>query len=329
MSLRHLKVVLWIGAFLVVLELALEVRAARRGWDTLFFGDAAGVSGDPAVGPTELFPFRSRLLPVDAAGARRIWVASSSYGADLQVPVDEVFPNLLGAELGAQPLNASVDGYTIAKNVEVLRAHGPVWRPDVCVLYQMSNDIDWISTRLGVADSESIGAGEADAGAGPGWIARTCEQTTLYKHLKTQLTARLTKARVLRDTLGGEGERRFEASVREFVAVARELGARPVLCTFATSHVRANLEQLPSEYEHNLLRFNDQLSMRGWLDSIERNNRVLGRVAREEGLVLVDLAGALAGRSEHFRDFWHFRPEGHRIAAATIARVLGERGADG
>jgi len=330
MSLRHLKVVFWIAGFLVAIELALEVRAARRGWDTLLLGGAAGESADPSLGPTEGFPFRSPVVPVAKGDARRIWIASSSYGADVQLPVEDVFPNLLAEELGpsVQTLNASVDGYTIARNVEDLRAHGPLWRPDVCVLYQMSNDIDWISERLGVDETASIGAGDA-AGGGPNWIQRTCEETTVFKHLKTQLTARLTKARVLLDTLGAEGEERFEAFVGEFVEAARELGAEPVLCTFATSHVRSNLDELPSEYEYNLLRFNIQLSLEGWLDSVERNNRVLERIAREEGLTLVDVAGALAGRSEHFRDFWHFRPEGHRIAAATIAGALTESGADG
>ena len=148
------------------------------------------------------------------------------------------------------------------------------------------------------------------------------EQTTAFKHLKSIATSRLVKGRVLRDTLGPEGEREFERVLHEFLAEARGLGARPVLCTFATSHVRASLAKLPAEYELNLLRFNMDLSLLGWLDSIERYNRILERVAREENILCVDLASVLAGRSELFRDFWHLKAPGHEIAARSIADRL-------
>ncbi len=348
MQIRHLSVILWIACFLLVVELPLEVRAVRRGWEALLLGKDVGwaTSGDARFGPSEDFPFRSLIVAApgapapEAESARdafRVWTASSSYGADLQLEPELVFPNLLGTLLSERgretvTLNCSFDGSTIVQNTTDLRAFGPTWRPHAVVLYQMSNDIDQLSQRGAVEGATSPGAAGAaetaseSPGAGSGAngnvLQRLVEQTTVYKHLKSIVTARLTKGRVLRDALGPDEVAAFEARLNRFIATARELGAQPVLCTFATSHVRSNLAQLPEEYELNLLRFNLELSIAGWLDGVERCNAVLEHVAREQGVPLVDLAGPLAGRSELFRDFWHLRAEGHAIAARALAAEL-------
>lgn len=331
MQLRHLRVIFWIGFFLLAVELALEVRAANRGWEALLLGKQIGwqASGDEGYGPRDGFPFRSAVLePERSAGVQRVWVCSSSYGADLQLEPELIFPNLLGTNLTergrpTQTLNSSVDGYTIPRNIVDLREFGPTWRPDVVVLYQLSNDIDQIARFGALAASGSVGQGEA-ADSGPNQLHALVEQTTLYKHLKSTVTSRLTRGRVLRDSFTEADAQALELRVREFVRAVRELGARPVLCTFATSHVRSNIDQLPSEYELNLLRFNLELSLAGWLDGVERGNALIERVAREEGLQLVDLATPLAGHPELFRDFWHMRAEGHAIAARALAAALYE-----
>ena len=50
----------------------------------------------------------------------------------------------------------------------------------------------------------------------------------------------------------------------------------------------------------NLLRFNVFLSLRGWLDSVERFNAVLRAVAEREQLQIIDVSAALSGRAELF-----------------------------
>ena len=60
--------------FLGALEVAAEARAFRRGWDTALFGHGGPPASneDLGLGPTEAFPFRSRIVPVERApGASR------------------------------------------------------------------------------------------------------------------------------------------------------------------------------------------------------------------------------------------------------------------
>lgn len=332
MSFRPFGTILWIAVFLLAAELALELRALRRGWPTLLLGGGVHDAVPGEWGPSADFPFRSRTVaPRREPGVRRLWVASSSYAVDTPLPAPEIFPSLLAELLTAdgepsEVLNASFDGLSIAENARALRELGPTWAPDVALLYQMSNDVDRICAALTVEGAAADGTVAAQGGP-TGAVRRLAEATTAYQNLKTQVAARLTKGRNLRHDLGDAGEELFAAFVHDFLAAAREVGAEPVLVTFATSHLRSSVKSMPREHEYNLLRFNYVLSIYGWLDCIERYNRVLARVAREEGVQLVDLAGVMAGRSELFRDLWHMTPEGHRFAAETIARALA-RGAD-
>jgi hypothetical protein len=340
MSLRLLAPLLWILVVAAALEVALEVRAQRLGWPTLLFGAPQSAEADGAAnGPTREFPFRSPLLAASAASsAPRVWFASASYGEDVQLAVREVFPNLtveLLRERGIEcvALNASSAGHTTASNAAELRERGGEFNPRVVVLYQMSNDIDKLSATLGARGWRSAAERSAPPSeslvkaAAPNegfqwglWLGRQVEATTIYKHLKSLATSRVATQRPLVDTLGSEGELLFEQRVLELVAAARASGATPVLCTFATAYTLDNLASTPQEYELNLLRFNVFLSLRGWLDSVERFNAVLRAVAEREQVQLIDVSAALSGRSELFRDMVHFPKVGH----AEVARLMAD-----
>jgi hypothetical protein len=334
MTFRRLAPILWIALYLVALELALEYRAARRGWEALLLGKPAGWAhaGDASFGPSEDFPFRSRRIqPARTPRTARVWFASASYGEDLQLPPEEVFPNRTGEllhELGiaCEVLNASHSGDSILSNVEDLAIDGERYRPDAVVLYEMSNDVDRLAVELcsGGFRPEAAPAGDAAVteATTPGWGGKVLEETTVFKHLKSEVTSRLSKGRALASTLGEEGERRFAQRVEAFLEECRAIGATPVLCTFATAYRAEDARRVPEEFELNLLRFNVYLSTTGWLDSVERFNAVIRRVAGEKGVEVVDLAGELSGRRELFRDMWHLKEPGHRIAATAVSRVL-------
>lgn len=334
MHLRPYRVLLWTGFFLLVIEFALEVRALNRGWEALLLGREPGWqnSSDPAYGPVAGFPFRSRIFaPGDDPDQERVWVASSSYGEDTQLAADLIFPNLLGLRLGAQLINASRAGLHVRSNTEQLRELGPVWKPTVVVLYQMSNDIDRISEAQAKGQALGKGGGtpgQAGTSGGSNPISRRlttwAEQLTVYKHLKMQVTTRLAAARSLRSGIGHEGAAVYRAWVEEFIKAARELGARPVLCTFATSHTLSTLEQVPAHYQQQVLAMNVELSVEGWLSAVADLNASLRVLAAEQGLPLADVAAAVGDRPELFRDLWHMTPAGHAAAAAAIAAALEE-----
>lgn len=319
MTFRHLRILGWIGLFLLVVEVPLEYRAYKRGWDSLLFGRQAPerpADADETVryGPTLDFPFRSAITPKQKApGSARIWIASASYALGENLPVDHVFPTLLQeglAERGLSTdvLNAGEVGTAIPENTAQLRAEAVAWKPDIVVLYQMSTDIDDLTKRVLVGDPK----GDASAPIlNPRlWL----EHTTTYPILKSQLSSRLTRMRVLARTLEPEGSKRFEKRVRDFLVAAREIGAVPVLCTFAASVDRDADEDMPL----HVYRFNIRLGRAGWHDSLDRWNDIIRRVGKEEGVVVADVNAVLHGQGAKFVDFVHFNKEGHE----DVARVL-------
>lgn len=314
----HLRVLAWTALILVALEVLAEVRAYRRGWDTLIFGQASAGAGDEhfGFGPTDAFPFRSRLAAVERTpGVLRVWIASASYALGGNLPAEEIFAVRLGdmLDVSGQPtqvLNAGRVGYAIPDSVAELERLGPHWRPDVAVLYHLTTDVDELSRLL----LSRRGLAAAAGAEGLDWGTRFVERSTLRPLLKEHVSSRVTLLRPLADSLEPGGEAAFTARVRSFVALCRRLGVRPVLCTCAVSHDRENPEQLP----RHVFRFNLRVSRRGWHDTIERWNEVLRRVAREEGVPLVDVAAELLGRGEFFVDFVHFTARGH----AEVARLL-------
>lgn len=156
----------------------------------------------------------------------------------------------------------------------------------------------------------------------PDWTVRLIEQTAIYSQLKANVTSRLATIRVLSDTIGEQGDAEFEAMVHDFIRTSRQIGARTVLCTFATSHIRKDLPNFPDLTVTFIFRYNFYLSLEGWVNTIERFNRILRRIAREEGLILIDLEAVLAGHEEYFRDFVHFTPNGHAIVAEVMHDTL-------
>jgi hypothetical protein len=228
----------------------------------------------------------------------------------------------------SEVLNASRAGKRIAHNTREIAAILSDWRPDYVILYQMSLEVDALSNRyLGGSKANEPGVPAADRGVRqePNWTVRFVESTTLYGLVKVNLTSRFTHSRVLANELGDEAMEDFRRSLLEFVAAVRTRGSTPVLCTFATMHDRGDLGNFSANAITSIFRFNVHLSLVGWVDAIERMNEIVLEVGREKDVPVVDIGRALGGRSEFFRDFVHFTPEGHERVAELLARELASR----
>ncbi len=340
MTFAHLKLFFWIASLIVLAELGLEVRANQRGWDTMVFGFPAAGQSEPAqgkdnveFGPTPTFPFRSRIIPeARKSGNHRYWVASSSHAEDIYLPPTMIFPTILERLLreggvNASVLNASRAGNDIPRNVDDFRRWGSQWKPDYVILYQMSLTIGSIAKHI-FSERRSQISPPVD-GAGPAekpfsWANRLVEKTTIYSNMKGQLTARVGASRVLANDLGMQGEQEFSAMLLDFIGATRAIGSVPVLTTFATSHTRKHLAEFPQEIAMFLFKYSSFLSVEGWVASVERLNTVVKRVATDEGVMLIDVASAVADHPEYFRDFVHFTPAGHEAVARTMRDALME-----
>jgi len=335
MTFQLLKILWWGLLFLILAEIGLEFRAYHRGFDTIAFGthQRQGVEPDtPAISSTVQPASLGDQLGEKKAGEIRYWIASSSHAEDSYLSRELIFPTRLEGLLResgqlAVVVNASHAGMTIQANQTDLEARGNRIHPDIVILYQMSTEITELSKVL-LSPRRSGSTKAKDSGtalpppAQPNRIVRVFEHTSIYALLKSNLSNRLAGQRVLADELGGEGDIAFEQQVLAFVQTARRIGAEPVLCTFATSHTRSQFPNVPDSVSSFLFRYNMYLSVIGWLDTVDRFNDVLRRLAAKEHFRLVELDTVLSGREENFRDFVHFTPEGHARVAQEIFSQL-------
>ncbi|MFK7898511.1 MAG: SGNH/GDSL hydrolase family protein [Myxococcota bacterium] len=340
---RSIHLIVLIAAGLFALELAVEYRAHSRGYETLLFSaepaelseaESTGVAAE-RFGPSASFPFRSVVVPMERRGdTARVWLSSSSHAEDSIYGAADVFPNVLARRLNeagrpTEVLNASQAGYQISDNLREIESSLVDWEPDLAVLYQMSAEVIVLSGRYfgGVQANAEEGepgqAGSAEATeAEPNWTVKLIESTTLYALLKTNITSRFTQSRVLADDLGEAAMADYRRSLLRFISLVRAEGSTPVLCTFATKHGRSDLGNFSRDAITGIFRFNVYLSLEGWVDAIERMNAIVLEVAAEEGVAVVDIAGALNGHPELFRDLVHFTVEGHAKVAETLSREL-------
>ena len=329
---RHLTILGWMALFLVLVEVGLELRAKGRGWETLLFEHEAPAApqkptaGDaPAYGPTAAFPYRSRVITKAHNGKTRIWIASASYALGSNVGVDRIFPVLLERQLreaghDVEVINGGLTGLSVKDSTTQVLGEAAAYKPDIVVLYQMSTDIDELTRRILAPEVAAREDAEGEDG-GPWFNPRLwLEFTTTYPILKSQISARVTRERVLCRSLGDEGEARFEARIEAFLDAVASIGAQPVLCTFAVSHERDHPDDLPL----HVYRFNIRLAREGWHDSLDRWNRRLRAVAAVRSVPVADVRAAVSGKTDHFVDFVHFDEQGHARVADALLPVLRE-----
>ncbi len=333
----------WTAAFLGLAEVGLSYRAHLRGWGNWLFpsreaGASPGAAATaPTFGPTEDFPFRSRVhAPQRPAGAPRWMITSSSHAEDLPVPAAELFPVQLEdllrkGEPRAQVINASRSGSLLDTHTARAPELAAAWRPELVLLYQMSNDIRFaadlahrggLESAAATPQTGSAPSEEATASPRASWPDRAVEQTTMYSLIKTNLTARLAPARPMPDSLGEAGDRWWEARLIGYLDAWGKQGATPVLCTLATSHRMPDLDRVPTGTRNTIFRFSMHLSLKGWMTTTQRWNEVIRRVAAQRSVRVIDLEREVGGRSELFRDFVHFNPKGHARVAQVIADAM-------
>ncbi len=319
------------------------MRAHHRGYQSLLFGEGRtrfeSKSGTAEttpleVGPTEEFPFRSRVVSrLKPDGVVRVWFASASHGEDTALPVPDVFPNRMGPFLAEKTgrcievLNASRAGLVIADNGKELDSLGPAWGPDYAILYGLSMDLGVLSRQFLTGGTAST---ESDSEQEPGKpvagfsrrLERLWEETTLYAQLKSNLTTLITRERLLADSIPAAAGDLLRADLNEFVDAALAVGATPVLTTFATSHGWNSSVPLPLTAEQFMVRYNPYLKPSGWVKAIHSLNGVIRDVATARGVMLIDLEGSLTNRPWLFRDPVHFSPQGHEETAEQLAQGL-------
>lgn len=113
------------------------------------------------------------------------------------------------------------------------------------------------------------------------------------------------------------GPKQFELNIRNFVAVARNIGATPILVRQArlvhAGNTAAEKERIRYDYV--------KLDHEGLVQAFETIDRITERVAREQSVLWVDTR-SVPKDLETYYDHIHLRPDGAEALASIIADAL-------
>jgi lysophospholipase L1-like esterase len=284
-----------------------------------------GLRGEPLVMPK-------------AAGTRRVVALGGSTTFGYSVDDHEAWPSRLASTLGPgyEVLNAGRPGATTYRNFAYLRDHLLRLDPDVLILYEGFNDM-WRAVRRHAGEQADYGIvdeglpptpGALDQGDPLPWAWRV---SLLGDRGARWIGHRLGAWRPSwpEPPVGG-GPFEFdpaivsiyEKNLAAMVRLGRAHGVQPVLATFAACDDAA---LPPAEIERRMsyvTREIPQLDPVTALRAMELYREVTRRVARTEGVPLVDLAVVLPKDLRAFTDTVHFTPEGERAVAEALAEAL-------
>ena len=291
--------------------------------------------------------FRGPDVPVPKpAGTFRIAALGGSTTFDTGVTGDEkTWPARVQAMLrAARPdraidvVNAGCPGHTLYESLLMLRERVAATEPDVVLVYGAINDINdmmspgfdpqYAHRQLPDAD-----AAEAARASGRGGVAGLLRHSIIYLKLRRKaLRSRRDAAREAFqqstdriEDVPEAGVETYERIVRELVAAARALGARPVLVCFVRPF-RADTP--PAErLRDELAEWVPHLTWQGAERAIARCNDVMRRVAADEGLLLIDPNDAVGPDEALFDDWIHTNDRGSEAFARAVAEAILESGA--
>lgn len=209
--------------------------------------------------------------------------------------------------------SAGTPGYTVSQSLANLRRRVAPLRPDVLVVYHAINDLIPLTVTDAPDDERAFRAALTSLGGRrvnhrEGWLDGSAAYTLFYNRLLGLARARRARAYSAAEL---EGSGRFARDLEALLGEAESLGAAVVLVTFAHAEpVAGDLTPWgPAE-----------VAALG----IERHNAITRRLGAERGVRVVDVAPALSGQSELFRDLCHFTPAGRDRLVELLLPALVE-----
>jgi hypothetical protein len=333
---RLIAVPIMIFLMLFVVEFMLEARHYSKGLTPPFFQLAKSLFSVSQAGALSLSnntierPFvNNNHTKSKAANVRRIWVSSASH-AIMGAKEDSTFPEKICEYArfdkgGCETLNGSSPGEDVEGNIKRIESYADQYAPDIVVLYQMSQEINKYA-RLGFGKTRTAFGDEITSNplisSEP--IKKWLETTSAYGHLREYISGFIVLQAPLHNKLPDNLVEEFRVSILNFVASVRAGRAVPVLMTFSASYNRENVSHMNFYTKLTLMRYQQALSVRGWVTAIAQLNEVIREVSKNNNVLLIDLQKAIDGRPEFFSDFVHFNAEGHAAVAREIGRSLSE-----
>ncbi len=275
--------------------------------------------------------------PRKPAGTVRVIVYGGSTVFDLAAPKGHDWPRLLHAELQERGLqrvevvNAGIPGTDASDAFGRLFAEGHVLEPDVVVFYGAWNDLRNLDSRRPLLRRRTPYRATDDPRITyQGSVDRAlCNVSQLYVRLRSRyFTWRLDVGPEGRrgpvatddgDSAPVGGATQYELAVRMFVALAREIGAVPVLVTQARLVAPGNTESQRGRINYRTAGSEDHEAL---CAAFARTDTILSRAADPEGTLLVDASEHMTSDPQWFHDHVHTTASGSRRLATLLADAL-------
>lgn len=340
-----LRVMILVTVALIVLML-LAAEAAVRIRQTLKYGSTATIEDywttDPKSGLRE---------PVASFSAGRIVINSLGFrGPEIAVPKargvvriaflgasttwcgevsgnDYVWPHLVAVSLnqsfpGARIdyVNAGVPGYTMSSILKRLQVRVAPLKPDVIVIYEVSNDLSGemreLAAKRGVIAEATVQQLSWPSRYSLFWYL--VEKNFLV--LRAQHTARAGVGRLDVDpaTLGEE----YRRSLTQLVRTAQQNARLVALATFSIQLRRDQSPEQQMRASQSAFFYMPFATTHLLIDGYQRYNQIVREVAKETGAMLIEGEDEIPGDPAHFTDTVHFTDAGSRAMAQRISRAL-------
>lgn len=262
---------------------------------------------------------------------------STTFSVGVVGEYDKAWPPQLQAMLSErhpgktfEVVNAGVPGWHSADSLLNFHLRLQQLQPDLVIVYHGINDIQAVATpnyqpdyshqeKLAYADEKAEG------------VERLFIRSLLYTKLKKKFSGKKSGynsqvATAVVDEPSAECAVVLERNLRHLVALIRDVGAKPLLATFALSYNLSLPQDKIEEYAGNWAFYAPGLSRAGLARTVDLVNQRVTALGVELGVPVSQNAAALPPGREAFTDLVHFTPAGATLMAETFANTIDAAG---
>ncbi len=271
-------------------------------------------------GPEIAVPKPAGTVRLAFLGASTTWCAEVSGN-------DFVWPHLVTASLGRtfpsvrfDYVNGGVPGYTMESLLKSMQYRVAPLRPDVIVIYEISNNFSGelrdLAAKRGIIREAKMRE--------PTWPSRYSLLWNLVeKNLRIMAAqhAAETNQGSLEIDPGTLGEG-YRNELKQLVFAAQQSAKLIAIATFSTQLRRNQTPEQQMRAASSAMFYTPFATTRLLLEGYERYNQIAREVASETGALLIGGENEIPADSTHFADTVHFTDAGSKAMAERISRAL-------
>ena len=213
-------------------------------------------------------------------------------------------------------------GYTVELSLKSLKFRIKRYAPDVIVIYHATNDFNADVRNLARARGHFVDRTETDSWMSSKFLLWFLLEKRFVVWKRQQRAANKSENHFKFDPR--ELSRTFERRLTELVRESKRTAALVAIATFAPRLRRSLSPKEGLEAAVIDAYYMPHISIDDMIGGYEQYNTVIRRVARNNDIVLIEVAGKIPADDAHYNDSFHFRDAGSRKMAALVTPGIAE-----